>query len=72
MVLKGLVKNNTIILTPPVNLPDGTVVDVIPLDNNDNNIDDPICGSWQDDRSAEEIIKDIRNSRHSRDKKITL
>ncbi len=48
----------------PLDLADGTEVEIIPL-----NQSDPICGSWHDDRSADEIIKDIRDARHSRDKK---
>jgi hypothetical protein len=67
MTYKGIVKGNTIIFETPVDLADGTEVEIIPL-----NQDDPVCGTWHDDRSAEEIIRDIRAARHSRDKSISL
>ena len=62
MTYKGIVKGNTIVIEPPVDLADGTVVEIITL----NQID-PVCGTWHDDRSADEIIRDIRGARHSRE-----
>jgi len=67
MTFKGIVKGNTVIIEPPVNLADGTQVEIIPL-----NQDDPVCGTWVDDRPADEIIREIRAARHSRDKSINL
>lgn len=67
MTYKGIVKGNTIVIETPVDLADGTEVEIIPLNQND-----PVCGTWQDDRSADEIIRDIRAARHSRDKSISL
>ncbi len=67
MTYKGRVKGNTIMIETPVVLADGTEVEIIPL-----NQTDPVCGSWHDDRSAEEIIDEIRAARHSRNKGITL
>jgi|RifCSP16_2_1023846.scaffolds.fasta_scaffold391260_2 hypothetical protein len=67
MNYKGIVKGNTIVIKTPVDLVDGTQVEIIPL-----NQEDPICGSWHDDRSADEIIREIRNARYSRDKSISL
>ena len=65
--MKGIVKGNVIIIDPSAGLADGTEVEIIPL-----NVTDPVCGSWQDDRTAEEIIKDIKNSRFSRERNISL
>ena len=74
MTYKGIVKNNIIVLDPPVPLANGTVVEIIPVDTSitDSGNSDPICGSWNDDRSAEEIIDDIRTTRYSRNKVIDL
>ena len=65
--MKGVVKGNIIIPDSPAELVDGTVVEIFLL-----NSVDPICGSWQDDRTAEEIVKDIKNSRFSRERSINL
>ncbi len=67
MTYKGIVKGNTIVIETPVDLADGTEVEIIPVHQ-----DDPVCGSWHDDRSADEIILEIRTARHSRDKDISL
>lgn len=71
MTLTGHVKNNMITIdNKEVNLPDGSMVKIIPV-NKKEEIDD-ICGSWEDDRSAEEIINDIRQSRKNTDRDISL
>lgn len=67
MIYKGVVKGNTVVIKPPIDLEDGTEVEIVPL-----NQADPICGSWHDERPAEEIVRDLRAARHSRDKNITL
>ncbi len=67
MTYKGIVKGNTVVIEEPVSLADGTEVEIIPL-----NLRDPICGTWQDERNADEIIKDIRSSRFSRERDVTL
>ncbi|OGJ85488.1 MAG: hypothetical protein A2268_03130 [Candidatus Raymondbacteria bacterium RifOxyA12_full_50_37] len=65
MTLKGHVDNGVIILDEPVNLPNGTRVTI---QSKVGKVKDPsgIAGSWVDDRSAEEIIKDIYGSRRSK------
>ena len=70
MVYKGIVKGNTIIINQPGSLTDGTEVEIIPLDKKETK--DPICGSWKDNRTADEIIKEIRSSHYSRNKNIDL
>lgn len=65
--MKGVVRGNVIVPDSSVELIDGTEVEIILL-----NAVDPICGSWQDDRTAEEIIKDIKGSRFSRERSINL
>ena len=65
MVLLGRVKDNVIeIDNKKVKLPNGTKVEIIPLHNNTET--DNICGSWDDNRDAEKIIKDIKKSRQNR------
>jgi len=65
MTLKGHIDNGTIVLDEPVKLPNGTRVLIQPKLNK---LKDPtgIAGSWIDDRSADEIIKDIYGSRRSK------
>ena len=71
MTLIGHVKDNIITIdNKDVNLPDGSLVKIIPV-SNEEEIDD-ICGSWEDDRSAEEIINDIRQSRRNSNRDISL
>ena len=53
--MKGVVRGNVIVPESPVGLIDGAEVEIFLL-----NSVDPICGSWQDDRTAEEIVKDIQ------------
>ncbi len=65
--MKGVVRGNVIIPDSPVELIDGTEVEILLL-----NSADPVCGSWQDNRTAEEIIKDIKSSRFSRERNINL
>ncbi len=67
MTYKGIIKGNTIIVDTPMSLEDGTEVEIILT----NNID-PICGSWQDERPADEIINEIRAARFSRVRKVEL
>jgi hypothetical protein len=65
MTLKGHINNGAIVLDEPVKLPNGTRVTIQPKVGK---VKDPtgIAGSWIDDRSAEEIIKDIYGSRRSK------
>ena len=70
MPYKGIVKGNVVVIKKPIVLKDGTEVEIIPVEQKENI--DNICGTWQDDRTAEEIIKDIRSSRFSRGKEINL
>ena len=65
MTLKGHVDNGVIILDEPVKLPNGTRVTI---QSRTGKVKDPtgVAGSWIDDRSAEEIIKDIYGSRRSK------
>ena len=65
--MKGVVRGNVIVPDSPVGLIDGTEVEIFLL-----NSADPICGSWQDDRTAEDIVKDIKGSRFSRERNIDL
>ena len=70
MPYKGIVKGNVIVLEEQADLKEGTKVEVIPLDSSKTT--DTVCGSWKDNRPAEEIVKEIRSSRLSRDKEISL
>jgi len=70
MTYKGIVKDNKIIIQSPVLLPEGTYVEIIPLGIQEK--EDKICGSWHDDRTAEEIIDEIKSSRRSGNKEINL
>jgi len=65
--MKGVVRGNVIVPDSPDGLIDGTEVEIFLL-----NSVDPICGIWQDDRSAEEIVKEIKGSRFSRERSINL
>jgi len=65
--MKGIVKGNIIIPDSPAGLIDGAEVEIFLL-----NSEDPICGIWQDERTAEEIVKDIKSSRFSRERSINL
>jgi len=67
MTYRGIVKGNIVTLEATAHIADGTRVEIIPIDQAD-----PICGIWQDDRTAEEIVRDLRNSRRSRDRNISL
>jgi len=62
MVLTGHVKNNSIILDQPIELPDGIAVKVMvsgkPVQKSSG-----LCGIWQDDRPAEEIVDEIISAR---------
>lgn len=68
MNYKGRVKDSVIVLEDEIKLPEGTLVEIIvpeKLDKNKvkavNRTD--LCGVWQDERSAEEIINEIKNAR---------
>ena len=66
MVYKGKVKGHTVILDENVKLPDGLLVDiVVPKNERIQGERDStgICGIWQDDRCAEEIIRDLKEAR---------
>lgn len=65
--MKGIVQGNVVHINLPFHLDDGTEVEIIPL-----NQFDPVCGSWQDDKSAEEIISDLRSTRYSHERSIDL
>lgn len=65
--MKGVVRGNVIVPDSTVGLIDGAEVEIFLL-----NSADPICGSWQDDRTAEEIVKEIKGSRFSRERSINL
>jgi hypothetical protein len=66
MTYRGHVSGGVIVLDAPAKLPDGASVLVVPEE--ETKIKDPtgIAGSWRDDRSAEEIIKEIHQARRSR------
>ena len=70
MPYRGVVKGNVIIINNADQLKDGTEVEIFPVSSSDKV--DTICGTWEDERSAEDIIKDIRSSRYSRKKNVTL
>jgi len=70
MIYKGVVKNNQIHLDPSIPLTDGTEVEIIPIPK--SILSDPICGSWKDDRNADEIIQEIREARYSKKRDIDL
>jgi hypothetical protein len=62
---RGHVQGGVIVVDSPSRLPEGTHVLIRP---ERKTLTDPsgVAGSWLDDRSAEEIIKDIRSSRQSK------
>ena len=71
MILTGHVHNNVITLdNKEYSLPEGCTVKIIPINNNTDT--DEFCGSWEDKRTAEEIIIDIKKSRKNRDRDISL
>lgn len=66
MIYKGKVKGNAIIMDGNVKLPDGLLVDiVVPKTESTQGEKDStgICGLWQDERDAEEIIRDLKKAR---------
>jgi predicted DNA-binding antitoxin AbrB/MazE fold protein len=71
MIHKGRVKGNTIVFDQPIDLEEGTEVEIIPVSESIGT-EDTVCGSWKDERTAEEIIAEIRSSRFSRDKEVDL
>jgi hypothetical protein len=70
MPYRGIVKGNVIIVDHADQLKEGTEVEVFPVNSSDNV--DTICGTWDDERSAEDIIEDIRSSRYSRKRDVIL
>lgn len=64
MQIEAHVKNNTIVLDKPINLPEGTKVIINILEKN-TMISSGLCGIWQDKRSSEEIISEVVSSRSS-------
>jgi len=65
MPFRGHVSGGMIVLDDPISLPEGTPV--IIKTQNINNVDTSgVGGSWVDDRSADDIIKDIRKARRSK------
>jgi hypothetical protein len=72
MTITGHVHGNTVTIDDSsIHLEEGAIVQIIPMLTKSKEKDD-IAGSWQDDRTAEEIIEDIRSSRTSRTKEINL
>lgn len=65
MTFKGHVDNGVIVLDEPATLPDGTHVLIQPEEQERR---DPtgIAGSWEDERTADEIIQDIYQARQSK------
>jgi len=69
MTITGHVHGNTVTIDDSsVHLPEGAMVQITLLPGKKEKSDekDEFCGAWVDDRSAEEIIKDIVGSRVSR------
>jgi phosphoribosylformylglycinamidine (FGAM) synthase PurS component len=68
MNYKGKVKDSVIVLDAEIKLPEGTTVEVIvPEKLYKDKVKavkrTGLCGIWQDERSAEEIISEIKNAR---------
>jgi hypothetical protein len=66
MTYRGHVDGGVIVLDVPAKLPDGALVLVMPEKETKTKDPSGVAGSWVDDRTADEIIKDIRQSRRSR------
>ena len=62
MIYKGIVKGNSVVLQGDTFPPEGTEVEVIPKVRIDEA--DTVCGTWHDDRSPEEIIREISHFRN--------
>jgi hypothetical protein len=72
MTITGHVHGNTVTIDSlGAHLEEGELVKIIPIRTRPMKKDD-IAGSWQDDRTAEEIIEDIRSSRLSSSREINL
>ena len=72
MNITGHVHGNTITIdSVDARLEEGALVEIIPIVKKSER-KNKISGSWQDSRSAEEIIADIRSSRVSRSKEVSL
>lgn len=65
MPLKGHVDNGVIVLDEPVALRNGTHVLIQPQTNRKKDVTG-VAGSWEDERTAEEIIRDIHQARRSK------
>jgi hypothetical protein len=65
MPLKGHVDNGVIVLDEPAALPNGTHVLVQPRSRKRRDVTG-VAGSWEDERTAEEIIRDIHQARRSK------
>jgi hypothetical protein len=65
----GHVSGGVIVLDDPVRLPDGVQVTIRPEESPPRRDPAGIAGSWADDRTAEEIIKDIHSHRSRRSKR---
>ena len=71
MTLHGHIKGKFVeIDSKNNNLPDGTPVEIIPVLPTSG--PDSFCGKWKDDRSAEDIVKDIRKARLNKNRNIDL
>jgi alpha-D-ribose 1-methylphosphonate 5-triphosphate synthase subunit PhnL len=65
MSFKGHVDNGVIVLDKPARLPQGTPV-LVQVQTRKKKDSTGIAGIWHDERSANEIIKDIYQSRRSK------
>ena len=71
LILTGHVHNNVITLdNKEHSLPEGCAVKIIPIKDTDET--DELCGAWEDERTAEEIITDIKKARKNRNRDISL
>ena len=66
MVVVGKVNGSIIELEKSASghLKDGSDVEIIPI--NQTREADVFCGAWDDSRTADEIIRDLRDSRHNK------
>lgn len=66
MTFRGHYSGGVIILDEPVSLPEGAHVLVQPDESTPAADPTGVAGSWVDDRTAEQIIEDIHESRRSK------
>ena len=65
MVISGHVENNVIVLDEAIELPEGVKVEIILPDAVEEMtaLSSGLCGIWEDDRSADEIVAEILAAR---------